>query len=90
MIEKIKKRRFEKRNLNISKLKTQNCKKCTCKCKCIQNVPARPVILNCVYYTENISAFLDFQLQPLAQAVKLYVKDTCRFENTLLFAKITW
>ena len=32
---------------------------------------------------ENISAFLDFHLQPLAQAVKLYFKDTNDFLNKL-------
>ena len=30
----------------------------------LNNVPGRPVISNCGYYTENISAFLDFHLQP--------------------------
>ena len=34
--------------------------------KRLNNVPARPVISNSGYYTENISAFLDFNLQPLA------------------------
>ena len=38
--------------------------------KRLNNVPGRPVISNCVYYTKNISAFLDFHVQPLAQAVK--------------------
>ena len=38
--------------------------------KRLNNVPGRPVISNCVYYTESISAFLDFHLQPLAQGVK--------------------
>ena len=51
--------------------------------KRLNNVPGRPVISNCGYYTENISAFLDFQLQPLAQAVKSYVKDTNDFLNKL-------
>ena len=32
---------------------------------------------------ENISAFLDFHLQPLAQAVKSYFKDTNDFLNKL-------
>ena len=30
-----------------------------------------------------MSAFLDFLLQPLAQAVKLYIKDTNHFLNKL-------
>ena len=49
----------------------------------LNNVPGRPVISNCGYYTENISAFLDFHLQPLAQAVKSYIKDTNDFLNKL-------
>ena len=40
-------------------------------------------ISNCGYYMENMSAFLDFLLQPLAQAVKLYIKDTNHFLNKL-------
>ena len=38
--------------------------------KRLHNVPGRPVISNCGYYTENISSFLDYHLQPLAQKVK--------------------
>ena len=52
--------------------------------KGLNNVPGRPVISNCGYYTENICAFLDFHLQPLAQAVKSYIKDTNDFLNKLL------
>ena len=44
--------------------------------KRLNNVPGRSAISNFSYYTENISAFLDFHLQPLAQAVKSYIKDT--------------
>ena len=51
--------------------------------KRLNNVPDRPVISNCGYYTENISAFLDFHLQPLAQAVKSYIKDTNDFLNKI-------
>ena len=36
----------------------------------------RPVVSNCCYYTKNISAFLDFHMQPLGQAVKSCIKDT--------------
>ena len=35
--------------------------------KWLHNVPGRPVISNCVYYTENISSFLNHPLQPLFQ-----------------------
>ena len=58
--------------------------------KRLNNVPGRPVISNCGYHMENISAFLDFHLQPLAQAVKSYIKDTNDFLNKLgSFTKIT-
>ena len=49
----------------------------------MNNVTGRPVISNCGYYTENTSAFLDFQVEPLAQAVKSYIKDTNDFLNKL-------
>ena len=51
--------------------------------KRLNNIPGRPVIPNCGYYTKNISAFLDFHLQPLAQAVKSYIKDTNDFLDKL-------
>ena len=51
--------------------------------KQLHDVPGRPVISNCGYYTENISAILDFHLQSLAQAVKLHIKDTNDFLNKL-------
>ena len=44
--------------------------------KRLYNVPGRPVIANCGYYTENISSFLDFHLQPITKKVKSYIKDT--------------
>ena len=40
----------------------------------LHDVPGRSVIYISGYYTENISSFLDHHLQPLAQAVKLYIK----------------
>ena len=51
--------------------------------KRLNNVPGRPLISNCAYYTENISAFLDLHLQPLAQAVKSYIKDANDFLKNL-------
>ena len=51
--------------------------------KQLYNVPDSPVISNCGYYTVFISASLDFHLQPLAQTVKSYVKDTNDFLNNL-------
>ena len=51
--------------------------------KRLNNVPGRSVTSNCGYYMQIISAFLDFHLQPLAQAVKSYIKDTNDFLNKL-------
>ena len=47
--------------------------------KRLYSVPGRPVISNSGYYTENISAFLDFHLQPVAKEVKSYIKDANDF-----------
>ena len=47
--------------------------------KRLHNVPDRPVITNSGHYAENISSFLDHDLQPQAQAVKSYIKDTKEF-----------
>ena len=52
--------------------------------KRLQSVPGRPVISNSSFYTENISAFLDFHLQPLSKKVKSFVKDTNDFLKKLL------
>ena len=51
--------------------------------KRLHNVPGRPVISNCGFYTENISTFLDYHLQPLAKNVKSYIKDTNHFLRKL-------
>ena len=51
--------------------------------KRLHNVPGRPVISNCRYYTENISPFLDYHLQPLAKKVESYIKDTNHFLKKL-------
>ena len=51
--------------------------------KRLHNVPGRPVIPNCSFYTENISSFLDYHLQPLAQKVKSYIKNTNYFLNKI-------
>ena len=51
--------------------------------KRLHDVPSRPVISNCGHYTENISSFLDFHLQPLAREVKSYIKDTNDFLKKL-------
>ena len=47
--------------------------------KRLHDIPGRPIISNWDYYTENISSFFDFHLQPSAQEVKSYIKDTNDF-----------
>ena len=47
--------------------------------KRLHHVPGRPVISNLSHFTKNISSFLDFHLQLLAQKVKSYVQDTMIF-----------
>ena len=47
--------------------------------KRLHNVPGRPLISNCGFYTENISSFLDHHLQPIAQKVNSSIKDTNHF-----------
>ena len=47
--------------------------------KDLHNVPGRLVISNCGLYTENISSFLDHHLQPIAQKVNSFIKDTNHF-----------
>ena len=51
--------------------------------KRLYDIPGRPVISNCGFYTENISAFLDHQLKPIAMQVKSYIKDTNDFLKKL-------
>ena len=41
------------------------------------------MISNSGYYFENISSFLDYHFQPLAQKVKSYIKDTNHFLGKL-------
>ena len=47
--------------------------------KRMYDIPGRPVISNCGFYTENISAFLDHQLKPIFMQVKSYIKNTMTF-----------
>ena len=49
----------------------------------MHSVPGRPVISESGFYTENISAFLDFHLKPIAAKVKSYIKDTNDFLRKL-------
>ena len=51
--------------------------------KRLHDVPGGPVISNCGNYTENISSFLDFHLQPLAREIKSYIKDINDFLKNL-------
>ena len=41
--------------------------------KRIYDIPGRPVLSNCGFYTENIYAFLDHNLKPIAMQVKSYI-----------------
>ena len=34
--------------------------------KGLHDIPGRPVISNCGFYTENLSSFMNYHLQPLA------------------------
>ena len=47
------------------------------------NVPGRPVVSHVGFHTERVSSFIDYHLQPLAQNVKSYIKDTNDFLNKL-------
>ena len=49
----------------------------------MHSVPCRPIISNSGFYTENISAFLDFHLKPITAKVKSYIKDTKDFLRKL-------
>ena len=46
------------------------------------DVPGRPVISGYGFYTENIPAFLDYQLKPIAMQVKSFIKHTNNFLKT--------
>ena len=47
--------------------------------KRLHNVSGRPVISNCGSYTENIFSFLGHHLQPIAQKVNSFIKNTNNF-----------
>ena len=47
--------------------------------KRLHNFPGRPVISISGFFTENISAFLEYHLKPLLQKVKSFIKDTNDF-----------
>ena len=51
--------------------------------KSMYDISGRPVISNCGFYTENISAFLDYQLKPIAMQVNSYIKVTNDFLKKL-------
>ena len=64
-------------------------------------VPGREVTSNCGSYSENISSFLDFQLQPIAKKFKSNIKDTNDFlkkfcsvtnlpENSFTYCGCSW
>jgi hypothetical protein len=45
--------------------------------------PIRPVVSTINHPTENCSEYLDYNLQPLAQSLPSYIKDTTHFLNRL-------
>ena len=49
----------------------------------LHSVPGSRVNSNSDFYTENISAFLNFHLKPTAAKVKSYLKDTNDFLRKL-------
>ena len=49
----------------------------------VHSVPGSRVNSNSDFYTENISAFLNFHLKPTAAKVKSYLKDTNDFLRKL-------
>ena len=49
----------------------------------MDDVSGIPVIAKCGFSTENISAFLEYQLKPIAMKVKSYIKDTNDFLKKL-------
>ena len=51
--------------------------------KRLHNAPGRPVISNSRFFTENISAFLEYHLKPLSQRVESFMKDTNNFLKKL-------
>ena len=51
--------------------------------KRLHDVPGRPVNSNCGFYTDYISSFLDYHLQPLDKRVKSDIKHTNHFLNKI-------
>ena len=51
--------------------------------KRLSDVPGRPVISNCGTPTEKASEFLDYQLKPIVQKGKSYIKDSGDFINKI-------
>ena len=47
--------------------------------KRLSDVPGRPVISNCGMPTEKVSEFLDYQLKPVIQNGKSYIRDSGHF-----------
>ena len=51
--------------------------------KRLHDVPGKPVISKCGVYSENVSSFLDYHLQALAQRANSYIKDTNHLLNKM-------
>ena len=44
-----------------------------------KDIPGRPIVSANSHPTENISEFVDYQLQPLVQLLPSYLRDTAEF-----------
>ena len=51
--------------------------------KRLHNIPGRAVISSSGFFTENISNFLEYHLNPLSQKVKLLIKKRSNFLKKL-------
>ena len=45
----------------------------------LSDVPGRPVISNCAMSTEKVAKFLDYELKPVMQKGKSYIRDSGHF-----------
>ena len=69
-----------RRLVKLLKKNSSTCQKANLgKMYLLPNIPGRPVISNCVTPTEKASEFLDFQLKPVMQSSKSYIKDSDDF-----------
>ena len=58
--------------------------------KRLHNIPGKPFISNSGYCTKNMSGFLEYDLKPVAEKIKSYIKDTNGFLRKLDALPVTW